>query len=100
MDHAWAAEQLKDFRTLLDDYFRLDSWGNFEYEPDEEDVRIHDDLIEKYGSWPAVSDLLISRNPIIRQSSRLKSSRHSAASDLSSRRHFCCIRAFTDLAAA
>jgi hypothetical protein len=67
MDHAWAAEQLNDFRTLLDDYFRLDSYGSYEYEPQEEDIRIHDDLIDKYGPGSAVSDLLISRNPIIRQ---------------------------------
>jgi hypothetical protein len=67
MDHAWAAEQLKDFRTLLDDYFRLDSYEYYEHEPDEEDIRIHDDLIEKYSSRPAVGELLISRNPIIRQ---------------------------------
>jgi hypothetical protein len=67
MDHAWAVEQLNDFRTLLDDYFRLDSYGSYEYEPQEEDIRIHDDLIDKYGPGSAASDLLISRNPIIRQ---------------------------------
>jgi hypothetical protein len=68
MDHAWAAAQLKDVRTLLDDYFRLDSWGEYsDYPPDDEDLRIHGDLIEKYGPQPAVGYILISRNPIIRQ---------------------------------
>jgi hypothetical protein len=67
MDHAWAAEQLKDFRTLLDDYFRFDSYEYYEHEPDPEEIRIHDDLIEKYGSGLTIKDLLVSRNPIMRQ---------------------------------
>ena len=67
MDHAWAAAQLKDFRIILDDYLFLDSYGSREYEPSPEATQTYDDLIEKYGPGPSVSDLLISRNPIMRQ---------------------------------
>jgi Protein of unknown function (Hypoth_ymh) len=67
MDHTWAAEQLKDFRNILDDYIYMTFYHLSQDELDPGDAERYEMLIEKHGSASAMGELLISRNPIMRQ---------------------------------
>src|SRR5215472_3602237 len=64
MDHAWAAQQLKEFRDVIDDYYLYQRAKELTpipgSVPDPKRVR------EKYGSYQEVVDRLISLNPIMR----------------------------------
>jgi hypothetical protein len=65
MDHVWAAQQLKEFQKIIDDFYFMSSYGQGEYE-DDQDVLIMDSLMEKYGSDQDARDQLISLNPVMR----------------------------------
>ena len=65
MDHVWAAQQLKEFQKIIDDFYRLLYYQQSDYEDDQQ-VAVYDSLIEEYGSYANVRDRLISLNPVMR----------------------------------
>jgi len=65
MDHVWAAQQLKEFQKIIDDFYRILDYQQDEYEDDQR-VAVYDSLIEEYGSYANVRDRLISLNPVMR----------------------------------
>jgi hypothetical protein len=65
MDHVWAAQQLKVFQNIIDDFHRLSGYLAIEL-LEEDQVASYDGLIEEHGSYENIQDRLISLNPIMR----------------------------------
>jgi hypothetical protein len=67
MDHAWAAQQLREFQELIDDLYLFSSYyEENEYVHDDQMIHAIDSLIEKHGSNQNLHDRLISLNPVMR----------------------------------
>lgn len=65
MDHAWAAQQLREFRDVIDVLYRLDSYIQSDQLEDEQAAEC-DALTESYGSYRDIVDRLVSLDPIMR----------------------------------
>jgi len=66
MDHAWSAQQLREFQDLIDALRRLASYQESEYLTEDEAAE-YDALIESHGSHRDVVDRLVSFDPIMRE---------------------------------
>lgn len=65
MDHAWGAQQLKEFQRNIDDFYRLSSYEIGEYTSDQE-VDDYQSLMEAYRSLQGAIDRLITLDPVMR----------------------------------
>jgi Protein of unknown function (Hypoth_ymh) len=63
MDHAWAVQQLKEFRDLIDGVARLASFPRYLTEEQGDDYNA---LTERYGSESDMADRLTSLDPVMR----------------------------------
>jgi hypothetical protein len=65
MDHEWAAQKLKEFHKIIDDFYTLEAYGQSEYQ-DDDSVAAYDSLREEYGSSKDICDRLTMLNPVMR----------------------------------
>src|SRR5436305_6472893 len=66
MDRAWAAQQLREFRSLIDVLDDLASYLESDHPPTEDQAAEYDALVSSYGARGAVVDKLVSLDPIMR----------------------------------
>ncbi len=66
MDRAWAAQQLREFRSLIDVLGHLASYLESDHPPTEDQATEYDDLVSNYGAHGDVVDRLVSLDPIMR----------------------------------
>jgi hypothetical protein len=67
MDHAWVAQQLKEFQKIIDEFYSFSALEATEYLDEEQDqVDTYEYLKDKYGSPQGALDRLIALNSVMR----------------------------------
>lgn len=66
MDRAWATQQLREFRNLIDALGYMADYLRSDYVPTDDDAVRYDDLVSSYGWSDQVADRLTSLDPVMR----------------------------------